>query len=206
MIVLVRHAEAENARGRAIGHTDLPLSPTGKIQAGMIAEALAGINFTTFLSSPLTRTMQTASYLEKSCSISPVACPEIAEINLGEWDGLSYENIKAKFPDEYRKRGQDFAGYRPPGGENFLDLKVRVRKALNDLTEDKHPALIVTHAGVIRVLMHLILDFPLENIFRIKPSHCYGSVIVKTSKGYSLKAYNIPPGPELKSLLTTSMP
>lgn len=206
MIILIRHGEAEGATGRAIGHTDLPLSRKGEIQAQQIAEAMAGNNFKTFLCSPLTRTMQTASYIKKTCSISPSPCPDFAEINLGKWDGLNYETIKKEFPEEYRKRGQDFSGYRPPEGESFLDLKKRVRNTFHKLAEDRQPVLIVTHAGVIRVLMHLVLDFPLENIFRIKPSHCYATVLLSTSKGYSLKAFNIPPGNDLKSLLAALMP
>jgi len=205
MIVLIRHGEAENAKGRAIGHTDLPLSETGKIQAGMLAENLGETTFKTFLASPLTRTMQTASFITAANGMTPAPCPEFKEINLGQWDGLSYEKIKADFPDEYRKRGLDIAGYRPPEGENFLDLKNRVAPALKAITEEQSPTIIITHAGVIRVIMHLILDFPMENIFRIKPGHCYASLIQKSPRGYSLKGYNIPPGPELSYVLAKTM-
>ena len=206
MIVLVRHGETENAKGKAIGHTDLHLSGTGNIQAQMLAESLKEIEFKTFMASPLTRTMQTAAYIEKSCGIIPTPRPELMEINLGKWDGLSYHKIKKEFPDEYSKRGQDFAGYRPPDGENFMDLKKRVKSFLDKLPQKQSPVLIITHAGVIRILMHIVLGFPLENIFRIKPSHCHVTIITDSPSGYKLKAFNLPYGPDLSLAFREAMP
>ncbi|WP_035074661.1 histidine phosphatase family protein [Maridesulfovibrio zosterae] len=206
MIVLVRHGETENAKGKAIGHTDLQLSSTGNIQAQMLAESLKGVKFKTFLTSPLTRTMQTAAYIEKSCRITPTPRAELMEINLGKWDGLSYHKIKEKFPDEYAKRGQDFAGYRPPDGENFMDLKKRIKSFLDEFSKKQQPALIITHAGVIRIFMHLVLGFPLENIFCIKPSHCHVTIMTDSPSGYILKAFNLPYGPDLSLAFREAMP
>ncbi len=205
MIVLIRHAEAENAGGRAIGQTELPLSGTGEIQANLLGKAMRDLEFKTFLSSPLSRTMRTAEAIAENCSVSPTACAELAEINLGEWDGLSFENIKKKFPSAYLQRGQDIAGFRPPGGESFLDLKKRVDSVLNRLDNQDSPALLVTHAGVIRVVMHMVLGFPLANIFCIKPSHCYCTIISKKKDSYTLNGYNLPPGTELSSVLKSLM-
>lgn len=123
MIVLIRHGDIGNARGRAIGQTDLPLSNKGEMQAAALAGHLNGLHFKTIFCSPLIRTRQTAEPLKNICSTPPVFCQELAEIDLGEWDGLGYDRIKADFPEEYRKRGEDLPGYRPPGGENFLDLE-----------------------------------------------------------------------------------
>ncbi|CCO22730.1 histidine phosphatase family protein [Maridesulfovibrio hydrothermalis] len=206
MIVLVRHGEAENAGGRAIGQTDLPLSAAGERQARTLADSLCCIDYKSFYASPLTRTMQTASYIDQKCAIPPIPCPELQEINLGKWDGLSFKKIKKDFPEQYRMRGKDIAGFRPPGGENFLDLKDRVSEAINRISSEDTPAVIVTHAGVIRIVMHLILNFPLENIFKIKPTHCYASIVSKTSHGLTLKAFNIPPGTALSNMLRQEVP
>lgn len=59
----------------------------------------------------------------------------------------------------------------------------------------------VTHAGVIRIILHLVLGFPLENIFRIRPEHCHASVLLKKGNDYTLKGYNMPPGPDLNRFL-----
>ncbi|WP_432738332.1 histidine phosphatase family protein [Maridesulfovibrio sp. FT414] len=205
MIVMVRHAEADKAKGRAIGHTDLNLSPEGLKQAGMLAEALADTRFKTFLCSPLKRTMQTAMALQDKWGTSPVPCPELAEIDLGEWDGLSFEKIRADYPEEYLRRGQDITAYHPPGGENFIDLKERVSILLQRLSTQDSPAILVTHAGVIRVIMHIALGFPLENIFHITPAHCHASIMVRQNTGYILKGYNLPPGQDLSSFINKLM-
>ncbi|WP_320171274.1 histidine phosphatase family protein [Maridesulfovibrio sp.] len=206
MIVLIRHGEAENAGGRAIGQTDLPLSENGKLQADMLAEALSGIRFRTFLSSPLDRTMHTARLIEKKSSNSISPCSALAEINLGDWDGLSFEDIKSRFPQGYKERGRNIAGYRPPGGESFLDLRERVSPMLAQLSEEKLPALLITHAGVIRVIMQLVLDFPLENIFGIVPSHCHATVLKNGKKGFTVSGFNLPPGSDLSGFLENIVP
>lgn len=204
MIVLIRHAEAENAQGRAIGQTDLPLSDTGIKQTDKLSKSLLGLKFNKVFSSPLSRTMRTAETIIP-CKTTIIQSPELAEINLGDWDGLSFAKIRTDFPDAYDKRGQDIAGFRPPGGESFLDLKERVHPLINRLDEHGFPTLLVTHAGVIRIIMHLALDFPLEQIFHIKPAHCHATIIQKKGSSFILQGFNLPPGPDLTDFIKFQM-
>lgn len=205
MIVLIRHAEAENAQGRAIGQTDLPLSETGKKQASRLSKSLLDVRFNKIFSSPLSRTMCTAETIATNAAMPIIESPELAEINLGDWDGLSFARIKTDFPDAYHRRGQDIAGFRPPGGESFLDLKERVKPFIDSLEEQELPTLLVTHAGVIRIIMHLALDFPLEHIFRIKPAHCHTTIILRKDSSLILQGFNLPPGPDLADFLKFQM-
>ncbi|SDK37459.1 probable phosphoglycerate mutase [Maridesulfovibrio ferrireducens] len=193
MIILVRHGEAEKAEGRAIGQTDLPLSENGRKQATLLAEYLSNVPFEHLYTSPLLRTRETAAKIEKTCTPKAVLCPEFAEINLGDWDGISFKQIKNEFPNEYIKRGQDLANYRPPNGESFTDLKKRVQSGLKKIIDLDSPVVIVTHAGVIRIMLHIALEFPLNNIFKISPLHCNITVLKINPAGLTLENFNIPP-------------
>lgn len=204
MIILVRHGEIAGAEGRAVGQIDLPLSAGGLAQAAQLAESLDTFQPRRIYCSPLTRTLQTASFIEKKYDLRSIHVPEIKEINLGRWEGLDFKTIRSRYPDEFENRGQDIAGFRPPEGENFNDLKIRVESFL-EILEDA-PSIVVTHAGVIRSILHIVLGFPLENIFRMKPDYCHATIIEKKRQGFLLKAFNLPPKPGLGSHLLEMMP
>ncbi|WP_320007128.1 histidine phosphatase family protein [Maridesulfovibrio sp.] len=191
MIVLIRHGEIAGAKGRAVGQIDLSLSKTGLDQALQLAESLGSFRPRRIYCSPLTRTVQTSSFIENKCGLESSHIPEIKEISLGRWEGLEFKTIKSLFPDEFEKRGQNMADFRPPEGENFNDLQIRVRSFIERLGEES--AIVVTHAGVIRSVLHIVLGFPLENIFRIKPDYCHVTVIEKAKQDFVLKAFNLPP-------------
>ncbi|WP_031485091.1 histidine phosphatase family protein [Maridesulfovibrio frigidus] len=199
MIILIRHGEADKAKGRAIGQEDLPLSAAGKKQAGTLAQSLSSLSIDYLYTSPLKRTRATATPLEKAYNKKAIICPELTEINLGLWDGLSFEQIKKDFPSEYEKRGQNIATYRPPEGESFADLAERVRGKFQEITDKDAPTIIVTHAGVIRVIMHMALGIPLNNIFQFSPSHCHATILKKSHGKLCLTGFNIPPDAHKKT-------
>lgn len=205
MIVLIRHGEIEGGKGRAVGQIDLPLSEKGLAQAAQLADSLDTFQPRRIYCSPLTRTVQTVSFIEKRCSLKAIHVPEIKEINLGEWEGLDFAELKESCPQDYQKRGEDIAGFRAPGGENFNDLEKRVSSFLDSLDEKK-AVIVVTHAGVIRTILHIVLGFPLDNIFRMKPDYCHATVIARNKGGFSLQAYNLPPTSGLGDHLLTLMP
>ncbi|NDV25935.1 histidine phosphatase family protein [Desulfovibrio sp. JC010] len=205
MIILIRHGEIEGAKGRAVGQIDLPLSEKGLIQSAQLAESLASFRPSHIYCSPLSRTVQTASFIEKQCGMEAVHVPEIKEISLGNWEGQSFSDIKSSNPEEFTQRGADLAGFRPRGGESFNDLKKRVADFLRELDEEG-PLMTVTHAGVIRTVLHIVLGFPLDNIFRMKPDYCHATVIERKKGGFLLKAYNLPPEPGLGRHLSRLMP
>lgn len=99
------------------------------------------------------------------------------EIHMGEWDGKTFEEIKARYPEEFIKRGEYPDTYRPPDAESFQDLSNRVLSFFNELLARKNEKiLVVTHAGVIRVILCHLLNLPLKNLFQIKPA--YGELFI----------------------------
>ncbi len=151
-LVLVRHGETVGESSiRYNGITDVVLSSQGRQQAEEARLALAGETFDHLLASPLARAWQTATIL------SPLQAIEIEEdfreVNFGEWEGLTREEIEARDPAlyaEWRRQGRDF-NY--PGGEARENFRIRVERGLGRLLEANPPsALVVAHKGVIRVL------------------------------------------------------
>ena len=140
--------------------------------------------------SPLTRCRETARPLAGALGLEPVVLDDLAEIDLGDWEGRTMEAVRREHPGAHAARGRDFAGFRPPGGENFADLRQRALAALAVLAAAPAPALAVTHAGVIRVLACHALGTPLDNLFRLRPRHCRATILVPKGDGHSLEAFN----------------
>lgn len=92
----------------------------------------------------------------------------LREIDLGSWEGLPFDEVKARLPKAYDRRGRDPVQYRPPKGESFEDLRQRVIPFFEDLLgQARENILFVGHAGVNRVLLCHLLGLPPQHLFRI---------------------------------------
>lgn len=179
-VVLVRHGETRRHSGKIfLGQADVPLSREGCGQSVAIAEELKqmGLSVSRIYSSDLSRTMQTAEIIAnyfkgrqqvRRISLSQVMqkpgpggafhliqAEGLREICLGEWDGCLMDEIKAKHPEEFKQRGREILCFKPPGGEDFYDMRRRVINTLRVIlsVEKSDDVLIVSHAGPIRALV-----------------------------------------------------
>lgn len=195
-IYLLRHGQvASHEKGRRyIGWTDIALTDAGQEQAAMWAEFFSGSGLCAIHSSDLSRCMDTAQIIGKALEIPVTATPAFREIHLGQWEGIGFDEIKASQPERFHARGRRIADFRPPDGESFEDLAARAWPELDALsTQRTGPILIVTHAGVIRVILCRILGMPLANLFRIAIDPG-GLVIIGEHAGqYQLRTMNRPP-------------
>jgi probable phosphoglycerate mutase len=113
---------------------------------------------------------------------------------MGSWEGLSMEETKRSFPKEYARRGSQLAGFRPPGGESFSDLRNRVVPLFEDLVrQEEGPILIAGHAGVNRVILCHILGVPLENIFRLGQDYGCCNLLRRGEDHCAIQAVNLLP-------------
>jgi alpha-ribazole phosphatase len=176
LIFLLRHGQICGAEEkRFIGTTDVPLDDAGLLQARYWQAAFSEFPLGAIYSSRLQRCNHTARQIAGKRPI--INTDALNEINMGEWDGRTFEEIKARYPEEFKKRGESLSFYRPPDGESFQDLSNRVIPFFNEtLTQKKEKTLIVTHAGVIRVILCHILNLPLKDLFQIKPA--YGELFI----------------------------
>jgi 6-phosphofructo-2-kinase/fructose-2,6-biphosphatase len=100
----------------------------------------------------------------------PIKCKKyvewraLREIEVGICDGLTYEQVKMKFPEEYRAREQDKLRYRYPRGESYLDIIARLEPVILELERQEDPLLIIGHQAVLRCLYAYFLDLPPEEV------------------------------------------
>ena len=115
----------------------------------------------------------------------------LREISFGEWELRSIGEFAESEPKLFAERGADFAGFRPPGGENFLDLRERVWPAfLGLLGREPGNLLIVAHAGVIKTIIYAILDIPLQKLFSVRLDYCGIQVISRMDGHLALTRLN----------------
>jgi molybdenum cofactor cytidylyltransferase len=194
-IYLARHGAIQPiGDGRHyLGQMDVPLSPEGRRQAEALRERLRQRQLSAIYCSDLQRSVETAAIIGEPHGLKPCPRPEFREIHLGAWEGLSFAEVRRRFPEEYEARGRDFIYSRPPGGESFLDLANRVLPALHRALAS-HPGniLIVGHAGVNRILLCHSQDRSLANLFDIPQD--YGCLNLIRSRdadfGLELEALN----------------
>lgn len=128
--------------------------------------------------SDLSRAVRSAEIIAEPYGLLPVKIPALRERSFGIWEGMTFSEIKERFPGEFEAWADDPVAHSPIGGESTLEVKERVVKALNEILTRHigYNVAVVAHGGVNRILICNILGTPLENIFRIEQD--YGAVNV----------------------------
>jgi broad specificity phosphatase PhoE len=178
-LLLVRHAETDQAvHGRCYGRLEVDLSPEGRRQAGELAAALGEYPLAAVYSSPLSRALDTARPIALAHGVEPAVDDDLREIDFGELEGLTYEEIEAKRPEVFRAWMDTPTSVRFPGGESFADLRGRVLRAVGAIGE-RHAgeaAAVVAHGGVVRVVLADALGLADGAVFRL--DQAYGGLSV----------------------------
>jgi len=152
-ILLVRHGESEwNASGRWQGWAESPLSDLGRRQAFEAASAVGAVD--AIVASDLERAVETALIVSETIGVGPVVTePGLRERDVGEWTGLTRDEIEERWPGDLERwrRGELAA---PPGGEQNDAIIERYEAALRRAasTFDGGEILAVSHGGVMRLL------------------------------------------------------
>ncbi len=176
LIYLWRHPQTVgHAVGKFWGHSDVALSAFGKKQQKAVAKHMAGVKLDAVFSSDLQRSQLVAQSVGRAQrprrTVSVV--PELRELDLGDWEGMTYQEINKKDPGALEARMADLAAFRIPGGESLEELRRRVVPAFKGLVEANFGGrlCIVAHAGVNRVILCSLLGAPLDRIFRLEQDY-----------------------------------
>ncbi|SEA79841.1 histidine phosphatase family protein [Leifsonia sp. 21MFCrub1.1] len=195
-ISLVRHGQTDwNLAKRIQGSSDIPLNATGRDQAEATGRALAGGRFDAIYASPLSRALDTARIIAGHVGLGePERLPAVAERQYGEAEGLTGEQILARWPD----------GMPVPGRETRDEVVARALPALRELGE-RHPGenlIVVSHGGVISSLVRHVTDHALPGPGELIPN---GSVhrFRYDDGDLTLDRFNL--GPEDRDLFTASV-
>jgi len=154
-LILVRHGETEwNAKQQFQGHADPALNELGCRQARELAESLALMQIDAIYSSDLMRARETAETIGERLGLPLHAMSELREVDVGEWTGLTHEEIEERYPGALR-RWRSGAGDGWELGESYERLTARLLRAFRVIA-DRHPndrVLIVGHGGTIRAML-----------------------------------------------------
>ena len=174
---LLRHPEPEeSARGRCYGSLDVALSPEGIRQAQAVAEALADQPFAAIYTSPRQRCWKAAGILAagRNCRVETI--DDLSELDFGVWEGRTYDEIAATYPELYQQWMEHPTETPFPGGESFGKMHARVSSAMRELLSRHAGASIavMTHGGPVRIVLAKALGLDVKNIFRI--GQRYGAI------------------------------
>ena len=154
ILYLARHGRSLG-HGLFLGQSDPALSDDGRRQALQLAEHLRQSGIERIVSSALQRSVQTAALVAEATSIVPACDPRLNEVSYGRWDGLSWDDIESRWPDQARRKLANWWAITPEGGEPAQAFLERVSAAWGDLRADTRTTLIVGHAGVNGLLAEL---------------------------------------------------
>ncbi len=206
LIYLMRHAHIET-NSCMVGQSDLALSSLGVEQAIHWRKEFEEIHFDTIYTSPLKRTIQTAELIVNNTNRHIKVIEDFCEISLGLWEGQKKEEIKQQFPQEWKKRGEDFYFTPAPKGESFYDVEKRAlpafykickeiqtnkANALGDKKQEISYSLIVAHQLVNRLILAELLGIEKNKIIEIPQSYACVSLISVDKKSVFLERKNCP--------------
>jgi alpha-ribazole phosphatase len=155
---LIRHAQtAWNDENRIQGHSDVPLSPLGERQAQRLAAVFATRHVRGIFTSALQRSQQTARMIAagNGHGISPIIERELAEMHLGAWEGLTPDEVDARFHNGYQRWRACPSSVVIPEAEPLEAFRERVRRVVSKIlaSVDEGEYVIVSHGGVIAALL-----------------------------------------------------
>ena len=180
-MVLIRHAESVgNAERRFQGQADFPLSPRGERQAELVATRLLSNPPDVLYSSPLLRTHRTAEIIAGGIGLPIRPLPEVMEYHFGEVSGLTWAEIRERYPEpaaaQVAAGAPDFPRW--PGEEGREPFRERVCSALWGLEElhTDETVAVVTHGGPVLVFCLAVLGLPYR---RLLPFRCDNASITR---------------------------
>lgn len=154
-IYLLRHGEITHTSSLA-GHTDFKVTNAGLQQ---MAEAVIDLQVQHCICSPLSRCLDFAKLISSERDIELTVEPNLIEMDFGDWDGKDYDFLWQQPKPNIGDFWQSPFQYSPPNGETFSELTLRVGAWWKTFTADvNQDTLIVTHAGVIKCLLALVLS------------------------------------------------
>ena len=159
-LVLWRHGQTLwNAENRHQGQIDIPLNDVGREQARHAAQTLLAMKPTHVIASDLERALETGQILADLAGVSFSTDERLRETFAGEWQGMTRDEIVAKYPADYAAWGGD-SEIRPGGGETRWEVSQRVVAAIEDALKDI-PAggtlVVASHGGALRSALGRLL-------------------------------------------------
>ncbi|MDD7936901.1 histidine phosphatase family protein [Actinomycetospora lutea] len=171
-LVLARHGETRwHAENRYAGRSDVELAPGGYRQAEALARWAAGAGLDAVVTSPLQRAVHTATPAARAAGLPLHTDPRLVEVDFGEGDGHTREEMETLFPDALAAFLAKPASSPLPGGETGPDAVERALPVVDEVRA-AHPdgrVLVVAHQTLLRLLLCQLLGIPLDHYRAVFP-------------------------------------
>lgn len=187
--VLLRHGETAltpQKRFSGSGGSDPELSPAGRRQATAVAEALAARGTVqTVISSPLRRCRETAQVVADRLGLAVTVEEGLREVDFGAWEGLTFAEVRERFPDDLQAWLDSPRAAPTGGGESFTAATRRISATRDRLLAEHagRTVLLVTHVTPVKILVRLALGAPPESLFRMELSAASLSAVAYYADG-----------------------
>jgi broad specificity phosphatase PhoE len=169
-ILIARHGESDwNRERRWQGHADRPLTERGREQARVLAARLAHIELDAVYSSDLRRARETAAVVAERQALELQIVPELREVDVGSWSGLTRSEAEERFPEGFARWTSGFPGW--DDGETYEAMTQRVLDAVHGFAaaHDGERLLVVSHGGPIRAIHAAALGLDVHAYRRLRP-------------------------------------
>lgn len=164
-VYLTRHGETEwNTQHKFQGHGNSELTDKGILGAELLANRIEEIDIDCIAASPLKRAYETAKILKGKRDIELITHQGLKEINVGDFEGMSYADIKRESTELINFIEEDPFNNPYPNGENLMEFYNRVKSAFFELVEKyrNKTILIVAHGGTIKCIETLSREFEID--------------------------------------------
>lgn len=199
-LVILRHGRTEwNANRRYQGQQDPPLDEVGRAQAIEAAALVAAMRPELVISSDLRRARQTADKLTALTGLSQLLDARLRERHLGHWQGLTRDEVAARFPEEFADwlAGRDVSRR---GGESRKEVAERALELVDELPE-LELIVLVSHGATAMCLSAALLGLPQTPSILGPLANCHWTELRDAGTGWTLRAHNAgPPGPVIPLL------
>ena len=187
-LILIRHLKTPgNEKRQYIGSTDEELSEQEVLNFKQKYKIDSYPQVEQVIVSPMKRCIQTAELIYPKNQITQEEL--LKECDFGIFEGLTYKQLKGKYPQELEQWNKEFSTYRIPEGESFLDVRRRVEAFLKDIPsgeENKSEKMLITaHKGTLGHLLAAMLKLPPEGYWNfVFDQGCYSEVDLED--GYAI--------------------
>ena len=169
-ILIARHGQSDwNQEKRWQGHADRPLTERGREQAQSLADRLAHIELDAVYSSDLQRARDTAAVVADSQGIELRQLPELREVDVGSWSGLTRAEAEERFSEGFTRWREGYPGWED--GETYEAMTDRVLGAVDRIAAEHEGGrvLVVSHGGPIRAMHAAALGLDIHAYRRLRP-------------------------------------
>jgi broad specificity phosphatase PhoE len=191
-ILLVRHGETQwNAEEIFRGRADIELDETGNKQAALLAEHLSQAKIDAIYSSPLKRALKTAEVIASHHNLNVDTTPDLIDFDCGKWQGLSLQEVKAKYQKLYAEWIGNPERVKMPGGESLNDVTKRAMVLVNTvISRYKGTVVLVSHRVVNKVLICALLGLDNSHFWNIRQDNCGVTAFTCENERFILTRHN----------------